>query len=308
VDEEANAWDQLVEATDSRSGRSDSTPRTGTRARSGSHKRLAAQPPGAGPADRRMLWWILGGAAAACVLAGVLIWWALRPKPEAASTSTGTNAAPTYIVTDQRPPASDVVSNLDTALKRIKQRPKVGGRIILEQDVAEEVRIEDLENVTIEAREGQAVTWKPPPNGTTGKLLTLQKTPNFHLRGLALDGQGREEALVSVFGNCHGTTLDDVVFRSFRRCGVWITNCKGEESPDRHVVFSRLRIDTTGPQQCGFYFDLNPRMRDVYTNEYIALRGCTVAGKATAKVRAKSPEAVAKVDLGPLAGALAIDQ
>jgi hypothetical protein len=255
--------------------------------------------------DRRMLWWIVGGAAVACLLAGLLIWWALRPRPE---KPPSTVAVPTFVVSDQRGGGSNVVANLGAALAQIKQNPWRGGRIILEQDVAEEIRVENLENVTIEAKEGLSVTWKAPATPSSrGKLLVLHNTPNFHLHGLALDGQAREEALVSVFGNCRGTVLDDLTLRSFRRCGIWVINGKGE-APDQRVVFSRLRIDTTEPQQSGFYFDLNPNMRDVPTNENIAIRDCLVEGKATAKVRAKSKEALKGVDLGVFVASVAFDQ
>jgi serine/threonine protein kinase len=307
VEEDTTAWDQLVDATDSRTGRADSTPRTGTRARSGPHKKVTANAPPEALPDRGMLWWIVGGAAAACLLAALLIWWALRAKPEKPAS---TAVVPTFVVGDQRGGGNNVVANLKAALAQIKQNPWRGGRIILEQDVAEEIRVENLENVTIEAKEGLSVTWKAPATptlGKPGKLLVLHNTPNFHLRGLALDGQAREEALVSVFGNCRGTVLDDLTLRSFRRCGIWVINGKGE-APDQRVVFSRLRIDTTEPQQCGFYFDLNPKMRDVPTNEHIAIRDCLVEGKATAKVRAKSKEALKGVDLGVFAASVAFDQ
>jgi serine/threonine protein kinase len=293
VEEDNNAWDQLVQAAESRTIRADSTPRAGTKARSGAHKRVTAQPANDGPIDRRMLWWIVGGTAAVCVLAGLLIWWVLRGKPQAPNAFA--QGAPILIVSDQRPAADDVVSSLDAAIKRIKQRPKLGGRIILERDVAEEVQIDQVENVTIEARDGHKVTWKPPSGNLKGKLLLLHESPNFRLKGVVLDGQDREQALIGLWGNCRGTVLDDLSLRGFQKYGLWVVNCKGE--PGQLVIFSRLRIITVEAQQAGFYFDLNPAIRDIPTNEQIAVRECIVQGAATARVRARSKEAVDKVEL-----------
>jgi serine/threonine protein kinase len=293
VEQDTDAWEQLVEAAESRTIRSDSTPRAGTKARSGSHKRITTQHAADGPVDRRMLWWIVGGAVAACVVAGLLVWWALRGRSQAPNAIA--QVAPTLFVSDQRPAADDVVSSLGTAIKRIKQRPRLGGRIILERDVAEEVQIEEVDNVSIEAQEGRQVTWRPPSGTLNGKLLLLHSTPNFHLKGLMLDGQGREQALISVWGNCRGTVLDDLSLKGFQNYGLWVANCKGEHG--QLVIFSRLRIVTVEAKQCGFYFDLNPAIRDIPTNEQIAVRECMVQGAATAKVRAKSNEAVNRVEL-----------
>jgi hypothetical protein len=205
---------------------------------------------------------------------------------------------PTFFVNQQRPATPEVVPNLQTALGRIKKDHRgLGGRIILQQDVAEEVPI-SLANVTIESEEGHRFTWKAPAKASAGKLLAIYDAPNFRMKRLALDGDSREEALINLSGNCSGTTLEDLHLKGFQKTGVWLMNCKGGAGAGRQVAVLHLDIATNRPEQSGLFFDLTDGLKARFpTNEHIVIRDCVVSGPARQKVQAKVPEAWAAVEI-----------
>jgi hypothetical protein len=245
---------------------------------------------------QRHLWWIIAAAAAACLLAILLVWWATRhdrgdPPPPLPPPA----ARPTLFVNPQRQ-GPDVVGRLEAALSRIrKDYPGLGGRIVLQQDIAEEVLVEQA-NVTIESDERHQFSWMPPAGAPVRhKLLVLYNAANFHLQRVALDGDNREEAAVCLSGNCAGTTLDDVTIRGFTRRGVWVYSCRGE--PKREVTLARLAVATAKPEQVGFFFDISDVLKTKFpTNEHIVVRDCSVTGPGI-KVKAVDRKAVEKVTL-----------
>jgi serine/threonine protein kinase len=287
--EEGSGWSDFAGETGI-AAHTDTSPRSG---RSG--RKRSVQIAGWTWQDRR-LWWLIGGAVAACALAGLLLWLALRSRPEPSQAVAP--ARPTIFVNQHAGAGQEAAPTVAAALKHIKERSRLGGTIILQQDVAEEIQLESA-NVTIESEEGHLFTWKPPPSIPRQKLLTIYNALNCRIRRLTLDGEGREEALVVLSGNCSGTTLEDVKLKGFRKTGVWVVNCKGDPGSEHQVSLLRLGITTDKAEQSGFFFDLNDQLKAIPNNENIVVRDCTVGGTAGVKVKARLKAALDLVDMQP---------
>jgi serine/threonine protein kinase len=292
ADEETPRWGQLAEDTGTSAAYADTAPRV---EKTGRQFRGRLVGPSARDFLNSRLLWLAGAVVVACLLAIVLLWWALRTKPEAASSSY--QAVPILYVSLQRQPSRDVLPTLGAAVLRLKERSKVGGRIILQQDIAEEIHLEQ-DDVIIESEEGHRFAWKAPPKPMFLKLLAVHNSQHCRIRRLAFEGEGREDAIVTLSGNCSGTTLEDLTLKGFKNVGVWVTNCKGEPGAGRSVSLSRLTITTEKPEQCAFLFDLTEHLRKFFpSNEQIVVRDCTVGGAAGTKVRARDSNAIAQVDV-----------
>jgi hypothetical protein len=286
ADEESPVWDKIGADTDDPTAKTDTAPRSARRPAG----RKRTTPP---PVDTRRLWWLMGGVAVvACILVAVLLWWALRHGSE-----TDKPVAPERpVIRINRKGRPDSASTLREALNRIKAKPGVGGRIILEQDVTDEIRV-DIANVTIESpEEGPPFTWKaiekPGPNA---KVLVVYNAADFHLKNVVLDGENRAEALVALTGTCPGTTLENVAFKGIQKYGLWVASCEGGESPDRHVALLGLTFETQKADQSALFFDAG-RLPNIPKNRDVTVRNCTFKGPGT-KIRIADPAKMESVEL-----------
>jgi hypothetical protein len=173
----------------------------------------------------------------------------------------------------------DVLPSLTAALRRVKPGSKLGARILVQDDLAEDVRISDLPNISIEADEGSPVTWRPASGSAPQKLLMLNNVPGFRLKGLTLDGEGRVEALINLYRYCPGAVLEDLTLKGFIKYGVWVTNCEGGRAPDQHVSLLRLHFTTAQPSQTALFFDvLHHTRQQIAKDRYFRVRDCTFGG------------------------------
>jgi serine/threonine protein kinase len=270
VEEESPVWDKLGADTDDPTAKVDTAPRRPGRPGAG-RKRTA--PP---PVDRRRLWWLLGGVAAtACVLVAVLVWLALRQDSE-----TDKPVVPVRPVIRVNPTGNPgTVRSLTAALNQIRGKPALGGRIILEQDVTEEIEVIKLQNVTVETEEGHPpLTWKAVEKRNGQRLLFLSYAADFHLKNVILDGEGREEALIDLFGTCPGTTLENVEFKGMGKYGVRVLNCEGGQAAGRQVSLSGLTFNTAKPDQVGLFFDTRDNIPSIPKNRDLVVRDCRFNG------------------------------
>jgi hypothetical protein len=289
AEDESPAWDKLAADTGEHAARADTDPTSGRRS-SGSRNRLGYKSP---LQDRRRLWWIVGGVAAGvCLVLALLIWLALR-----SSRDTGPRAAPPSrpTVFVNRLGKEDSAPSLNAALRRLRGMHQ-GGRIVLQQEVEEEEVLVDFPNVTIESEDGRPVTWKPPLKPTGNRLLRINNAADFHLKNVRLDGDNKVEGLVSLFGNCPGTSLERVHFKGMKSFGVWVVNCAGGEAPSRQVSLRGLVFETQRADQVGIFFDFKDNIPLIPKNRDFVIRDCTFGGPG-GKIRATYPGRQEHIDL-----------
>ncbi len=171
------------------------------------------------------------------MLAGVLAW-VLGGKPQPQERDA---AGPT-IIRVNRLGTNEALPSLSAALKKVGGRSRHPARIIVEDDLTEsDVQVHELPDVTIEAAAGKTINWKPASSAAkTSKLLTVLKAEGFHLRGFTLDGENRIDCLINLYHHCPATVLEDLTLKGFDKYGIWVSNCEGDESPDRHIVLTGL--------------------------------------------------------------------
>jgi hypothetical protein len=298
VEEESPVWDKLAADTEDPTAKVDTAPR-GT-GRPGSSRRRNAPPPAV---DRRRLWWLLGiVTVAACGLVAGVVWFALHQGSETGKPVVPDR--PVIRVNDTGNPGT--VRSLSAALSQIRGKAVLGGRIVLEQDVAEEIEVIKIQNATIETEEGHPpVTWKPVAKPGGKRLLFVSYAADFHLKNVILDGEGREEALIDLFGTCPGTTLENVAFKGMGKYGVRVLNCEGGRAAGRQVSLSGLFFHTAKPDQAGLFFDARDNIVAIPRNRDIAVRNCHFDGPG-ARIKVADPAKLERVefpnDVQPVAG------
>ncbi len=286
AEEESPLWDKLGADTEDPTAKTDTAPRSARRPAAG---RKRATPP---PVDRRRLWLLIGGVAVvACLLVAVLVGVALRQGPD-----TDRPVVPDRPVIRVNPSGNPgTVRSLAAAINQIRSKPTLGGRILLGQDVAEEIKVGELQNVTIETEDGRPpVTWKPVEKPTEQRLLFVSNAADFHLRNVTLDGEGREDALVLLFGTCPGTTLENVAFQGMKKYGIWVRNCEGGQAADRQVSLVGLTFNTSRPDQVGLFFDTLDSIASIPKNRDIVLKNCQFNGPG-AKIKVANPDKIERV-------------
>jgi hypothetical protein len=239
----------------------------------------------------------LGGAALAVVLLVALLLWLVLRTPNTPRPSSALTTRPTIFV--NKLGKYDSVTSLDAALQRLRRSGNsLGGRIVLQHDINEEgVLVSGMPNVTIEGEAGRTIAWRAPDKVPSKKLLTAFGSPQFHLKGLTIDGGGRAEVLVNAGGESPGMTLEDLTLKGFTKYGIWVTNCKGEPGPDQQVLLSRLQIDTDKPPQVALQFEILPKV-EPGALEHVVVRDVTFGGPGV-KVRAPAAQVLDKVELQP---------
>jgi serine/threonine protein kinase len=233
------------------------------------------------------VWLVIGLAVAICLAVVLLIYLAFRSVP--ANSRPRVFAPPIIIVSSVRPGG---VPSLSAALGQIRPRSTLGAHIILQQDVQEAVRIEQMANVSIESEEGHLYSWRAPEKVKNGpdKLLAVYNSENFRLSKVNLEGEDRIEALVWMSGRCPGSRLESLSLKGFQKFGVWFTNCLGE-SAGRPVFLNDLTFAPQRPEQTDLFFDFSSSMQSTFpTNDFIVVRNC-VFGQQGTKIKRLNPKA-----------------
>jgi serine/threonine protein kinase len=233
ADDEVPSWDKLAPDTDNPGGRADTRPRSAKRTVSGAPRGRRRLLP-----DDVPLWWVAVGVGVLGVLALVLVLWlAFGGRTPRAAT--------------EPPRAPLVVSRLSAeggprTLTDALLRAHYGDRIVLTEDLTDRDVTVRVGGLTIEAEAGKSVVWKCPEKpAKVDRLLYVNAVEDFRLRGITLDGDGRTETLVQMYGQCPGAHLQDLHLKGFTRCGILVTNCEG--TADRRVSLEKLRFTTTAP-------------------------------------------------------------
>ncbi len=282
-------WERLTPDTDNPSARVD----TAT-----SRSRLASS---RGFRHHPYFWWIVVGASALALgivilVLGVLSRTLSGTKTDGKSTRT---AAKSFLVAGQADKPDSFLTIRD-ALKHT--RP--GDRILVQKGIHEEqLLLEDgrgAKGVTIEGDGpgGTRVVWRLPKNvkGKKPRFIEISRTEGLNLKGFTLDGDGRVEDLVVLFGRCPGLTLEDLHFKGFTRCAVNVFHCVGKaQSP---LSFVRLRAVATEPAtsapkitpEAAMIFSFRDNILDPKENQFIRVQDCLFAGPYQSAVQMAGPE------------------
>jgi hypothetical protein len=225
--------------------------------------------------DARLIWWILGGVALlVCLAMALLLYRAIFAAAPPAAPGVA-----------ERPPIK-VDPAAGGRLEPILRLAHDGDRIVLQSDVTAEV---DLfvakKNLTIEAEPGKTITWRCPPRipRDANKLLLVSAVAGLQLKGITLDGDGRLDNLLVLFGECPGTRLENLILKGYKKHGIQISNCSG--SSEQRIVLANLHFFGR-PGQTGLFFDVLTGS-GVTANRYISVRDCSFHGGS--RVRTPNP-------------------
>jgi serine/threonine protein kinase len=292
-EEEAASWDKLVTDTEDPAAELDTAPRSGARpapkpgpARKGSG--LHALP--LSPASKRRLWIIIAASAAlVVVLIAIGVWIAI-------TFATGSTPKHPGLHEPLRVDPGDAKAY--KTIQAAVDRAGSGDRIILAGDVEEgEVRVRNKENLVIESE--HRVTWKYAAGTDTARqMLRVESSPGFQLRGVNLDGAGRADFLVTLFGSCPDLKLSDLELRGFKQsdgrpsAAVNVTNCDG--TIGHPIELSDLRITTSDPAQAGVSFTFI--QASIQKTQYFTITNSYCAGPGH-KAMTTAPDAVKDVKL-----------
>jgi hypothetical protein len=174
-----------------------------------------------------------------------------------------------------------------------------GERILVRDEVIEEpLPLLDGKlgrEVTLEADPllGKPVVWKAPANQKdNSQLVVLRDVADFHLRGFVFDGDQRVEDLVTIYGNCPGTTLEWLQLRGFTRSAVHFMTCAGET--DRPITLREVRAISAKETQAAILFH-DPRQQAHQACQYVLVDKCRFEGPYKAGVEVNS--SIADVEL-----------
>jgi eukaryotic-like serine/threonine-protein kinase len=288
LEEEAASWEKLVSDTEDPTAYLDTTPKSGKRSgvsrkgSSGSQLQVPA-------VSRRRLWIVIGAATAAVALLVALITLIAialsSPRP---NTQPGTTL---------RPPLHVDPSGADkTAYRTIKEAVShaiTNDHIVLMADVAEsDVHIFRKENLVIESAPDKRFVWSFPDGSTGHKLIGVDASPGFEMKGVALDGKGKADYLITLFSDCRGLKLHDIDLRDFKSCGVYVASCDG--TANQPIMLSDLRFTTKDAGQSGLYFTFISS--SIQTTEHFVVEHCNLSGPGR-PVLATNPGAVQGVKL-----------
>jgi len=285
--EDAPSWGGLVAENSSPEVLGGAPPRAERRNPASSIKRVGGLPPSASPRDLRRVIGIASLIVVGLVVVGGILAWLFGGKPE---TNMRESAGPAVFRVN-RLGTNDASSSIAAALTKVRGKGRHPARIIVEEDLTEsDVQVIELPNVSIEAAAGKTILWKPTSKSEkTSKLLTVNKAEGFHLKGFTLDGVNRIECLINVYHHCPGMVLEDLTLKEFKKYGIWVLNCEGDEPPDRRVVFAALTFEIPRAEQTGVFLSIAEHTRDkIPKNKFITIRDdCKFIGPG---VKIKTPE------------------
>src|SRR5207244_735560 len=115
----------------------------------------------------------------------------------------------------------DSTRNAYRTIREALREAKPGTRIVVQDEIIEEqLELNDLRKVSLEAEPGMTITWRCPDKVTDSKkLLTVSNIEELHIQGFVFDGRDKVEEIMLLFGSCPGLMLDNVLLRGFKRCG-----------------------------------------------------------------------------------------
>ncbi|HWG44186.1 MAG TPA: protein kinase [Gemmataceae bacterium] len=293
--DEEPSWGALVAENGSTGSRSDTSPRASRRGPASSTKRVGGLPPSV---PSRRLGWVIGITSLSVVgmiVAGGIIAWVLGKKTEPSGRENNEPA----VFRVNRLGTADASSSLAAALRKIRAKGRQPARIVVQDDLVESDVVVDLPNIRIEAEAGKTIHWRPSSKAGTTKLLLVHKAENFHLKGFTLDGGNQVNILINLFHHCPGATLEDLKLQGFKQYGIWVTNCEGDASADRHVQLERLEFVTTQKEQTAVFFSIQPSLRDsIPKNKFFTFRDCKFDGPG-AKVKTDDLTTLEAIDWPP---------
>ena len=157
-----------------------------------------------------------------------------------------------------------------------------------------DVLITHKQNLVIESAPDKRIVWRFPSGSNGNKLISVDSSPGFALKGVALDGQGKADYLILLFGSCPGMKLHDIDLRNFKTYGVNSVSCDG--FPKQPVVLSDLRFTTSAAaQSCVRFGFINSTIQTV--QNYV-VENCNFSGPGGAIVAAKPAEVKARLSEG----------
>jgi hypothetical protein len=197
----------------------------------------------------RTIWIIalIAGVGSAIGLA-IVIWLINRGQSGTGSTTPARQAQTFYV-----DPTG--ANNALVTVKEAVRQAKNGDRIIIRGTIRESVTLAN-KSISLEAEEGQTVVWKAPDrfpeNTRLPTLLTIQKVENCHIRGIQFDGENKAAALIQVYGQCPGLTLEELQLKNYNQFGLYITNVQG--TPDDPVRLHDISLATPPRNAKGILF------------------------------------------------------
>jgi serine/threonine protein kinase len=281
-EEENPPWESLSTDTDDLTAQADTTPRgssPSSRRRPRSPATLALFH------DRRyFLIAAIGGGIVAALFLGLLLYFLLRSgNPPLSGRSTEPQRAPLEVS------ANGEIKTLAAAL----QRAKTGDRIVVRSDLQELFWVTDEryfpKDLTIEAAAGQEIVWRFP-EGADPKdpLVKLHDVEGLRLKGFTFDGQDRAGNLITIWGRCPGSKLEDLHLRGFTSSGLMVLNCSGESG--RPVSFRRVWTTAKVPESTALILEARnsfvPKI-----DQYLSFSDCRFEGACKAAVRVDGPVA-----------------
>jgi serine/threonine protein kinase len=289
-----NSWEELANGNGASPARSGTVPRAARKGPASSTMRVGGLPPAI---TTNAIGWVIGIASLivlAIVGIGIALAFILGGKSDSGQSMIPGSAV--YYV--NRLGTNGASSSISAVLEKIRQQKgKYPVRIVVQEDLAESDVLVDVSNVTIEADPGKTIRWRPSSKANSIKLLQVSKAESFLLKGFELDGEYKIEFLINLYLHCPGCRIEDVKLQGFKKYGIWIANCEGGESPDRHVVFRRLTFVTTQKEQASLFLSIESGARDfIPKNKFLDLRDCTFDGPGD-KVRTPDPSTLDHVDL-----------
>ncbi|HXG10637.1 MAG TPA: protein kinase [Gemmataceae bacterium] len=199
------------------------------------------------------LWGPIGAGALLFlfVLLGVFVWLYNKssPSPDEMADDTSPGLAQQNRTKPGRLVVShDVQPNSFPTLRAALENAIPGDVIVVQLDTLEETLRVDGDKghgkeVTIESGlpKNRRVIWKAPPTAPPEEpILEVSGVSNLVLKGFQFDGQKQTHDLVVISGRCPGLALDNVHFNNFRKCGVRLKQCAGEDK--RLVALRSLRF------------------------------------------------------------------
>jgi serine/threonine protein kinase len=283
--EEAPVWESLAADTQDFMARADTVPRSSSlsvRRRSGEQLIL-----GIFRSRRQVLIAAIAGGILAAGFLGLVLFLLLRSGKDTGSPKPPEHARAALVVS-----ATGEFKTLASALSRAKS----GDRIVVESDLQEFLHVMEgkqfPKELTIEAAADKQIVWRFPEKARpSDSLVKLNNVEGLRLRGFTFDGQDRASNLISIWGTCPGSKLEDLHLLGFTGSALLVLNCQGR--PDRPVSFLRLWITAKQPESTSVILDAKTNL-DPDVNQFLSFSDCRFEGTCKAAIRVDGP--VAEVD------------
>jgi serine/threonine protein kinase len=273
ADEESIPWEKVTTDTDDLTARSDNTPRSTRRAAPSSRLRPGSKPAPSAVVDRRRLWLVAGIVTAVIITILVALWLKSGPRPETTtSESTVLRVGPKREYT-----------KIGEAIQALRSKNTGGtrARIVVEPGEYRErlVLAKPRIGFILEPAVGAKVILAPPDADETQPLLVAQQTHDVTIKGLTLDGKGRQQVLVRVNLKNPGLTLEDVRLEGFTESGVETFNCAGTaDDPIQLRGLFTIPADLKAPKPA-VVLRLEKNIIDPKINDHIHFDHCQFQGE-----------------------------